>query len=321
MNMQDHTHHFWQPLVDFFARPDWLEWPPLTAAQQTMGSWARAVRTAAELPEIYQEYLAAGQVDIGQEPYLVLTPTYKGFLRRENEKLVFLAGDELHVVERTRGGLAPVSFPLQSIHYAEAGTILLHSWMTMRGVASSGQLTGVTCTFNAVTARLFTPFLTRIRAVNPAPEVDLAQERAKFDALGKASYKFMNYGRSTILPGETVLAHVWQPELRKQLVALLGKTFYRRQAPAHLCILTDQELVMISEDPHDFDERAHYGGIWTYVPRRQIVGADLVARGDALLALGVNLPAGDRLEGLFAAANRPAVEGLLRALRERAGRV
>jgi hypothetical protein len=317
--MRYNTHRFWQLLVDFFARPDWLEWPPLTAAQQTMGSWARAVRTAAELPAIYQEYLAAAHVDFGDEPYFVLTPTYKGFLHRENEKLVFLASEELHVVERTRGGLAPISFFLSSIHYAEAGMILLHSWLTVRGVATSGELTTATCTFNAVTARLFTPFLLRIRAVDPAPMVDLAHERARFDALGNASYKFMNYGRGSILPGETVLAQVWQPELRTRLLAILGQVFYRREAPAHLCILTDQELILIGEDPKDIDERGRYGGIWTYVPRRQIVGADVTARGDSMLELGVNLPAGDRLVTLFASANRPAVETFLRALRERAG--
>jgi hypothetical protein len=281
------------------------------------------VRTCSELPDIYQEYVAAlGAealgVDAGPERYFVLTPTYKGFLYRENEKLVFLAGERLHIVERTRAGLAPLCFPLQTIHYAEAGMILLHSWLTIRGSTVDGQLTSSTCKFNAVTARLFTPFLEHIRAVDTGAAVDLAHERARFDALGKLSYKFMNYGRGSILPGETVVAQVWQPELRTRLATILGRPIYRRQAPAHLAILTDHELIVIREDPDDSDERGHYGGIWTYVPLSQIVGADVTARGDQVLVLSVTLPAGDRLEALFAAALRPAVDVLLRALCERA---
>ena len=317
--MDSRAQHFWQPLIDFFVRPDWREWPPLTAGQQTMGSWARAVRTRDDLPEIYQQYLATLDLDPDAASYFVLTPTYRGFLHRENEKLVFLGWDQLYVVERTRNGLAPLCFPLQTIHYAEAGMILLHSWLTIRGRTQAGQLTAATCTFNAVTARLFTPFLARIRAVAADAEVDLAHERAKFDALGRRSYKFMNYGRGSILPGETVVDQVWQPELRTPLVAILGKTIYRRQAPAQLCILTDHELIVIREDPGEIDEQGHYGGIWTYVPLAQIVGVNLAARGASMLVLSVNLPAGDRLEMLFAAANQPAVEVFLGAVGDRAG--
>ena len=160
--MHDNPPQFWQPLIELFVRPDWLEWPPLTAGQQTMGSWARAMHPQTSCPRSIRSISRRSTwTSAWTRPgsYFVLTPTYRGFLHRENEKLVFLASEQLYVVERTRAGLAPLCFPLQTLHYAEAGMILLHSWLTVRGLTSRRAVDLVHMQFNAVTARLFTPFL------------------------------------------------------------------------------------------------------------------------------------------------------------------
>ncbi len=180
--MSHNLHAFFQTTRDRVGHWGTIEPPVISAAEQTRFSWARLVRSAEELPEIYRpfiESLPAGSAF----PYAVLTPTFAGFLRREPEKLVCSVGEDLYVVEKSKGELVTTRYASADIYYLEAGAVLLNDWLQIRGRTSAGTFATTRFKFNAVTERLFTPFVEMIRgAANSAPGIDRDAELKKFDS-------------------------------------------------------------------------------------------------------------------------------------------
>jgi hypothetical protein len=286
----------------------------LTASEQSRLSWARVANSYDEIPEPYRAWL--DPLLRGREtfPYIVLTPTYEGYFRRENEKLVCMLDETLHIVERARDQLILNSYPVGDIGRIEVGAILLRAWITVRGVPGSGHPTATTTRFNTVTDRLFIPFLNAFRTGSRPPSATgLDGERAKFDELLVRNYKFMNYARGSILPGEEVLCYVLQPEIRAPMLRLFGRSLSRCIAPTHIAILTDRELIAISEEDGSLWQSfstVKYGGIWQYVPQERIIAASIVPRADGLLVLSIQLPRDDRLEMLFSLDSRTELGSL-----------
>jgi hypothetical protein len=266
---------------------------------------------------IYRDWLAPLLRGREAFPYIVLTPTYEGYFRRENEKLVCMLDRTLHIVERARDRLIPTSYRLDDISSIEVGEVLLRSWITVRGQTGDGPPSSTTLRFNTVTDRLFAPFLNEFRTESRPPSgASLDAERAKFEALLQRNYKFMNYSRGSILPGEEVLCYVLQSEIREDLLRLFGRSLSRCISPTHIVILTDRELITISEESGSLWQSLgtiKYGGIWQYVPRTRI-SATIVARTDGLVSLSVHLSHDDRLEMLFLPDNREILDSLVGAL-------
>ncbi len=291
---------------------------PLGSLAQTRLSWARRVESFDDLPAVYQEFLRRDLAGAAEFPHAVLTPTFEGFFRRENERLVYLLGRQVHILERARNQVIPTTYPLEAISYVEMGSILLKGWLTIRGLAGGAAPVSTTLKYNTVTERLFMPFVVQVRTGGRAlPPTDPGPERARFNELIERNYKFMNYARDSILPGEKVVAWVLQAEMRDEILRIFGRSLSRSVAPTHMAILTDRELITIREESGGIWPAASikYGGIWEYVPLDRIAGASLAAREDGRLALAIHLPAGDRLEHLFAPAQQDQVEGLLENLR------
>jgi hypothetical protein len=257
-------------------------------------SWARVAATYAEVPEIYRGFFDA--LPVGEKepfPYTVISPTFKGFLQPENEKLVARVGDSLCVLEQKNGNLDPRRYPLAEIFLLETGTILLNSWFTFRGLDSSGAAGSSTIRFNSVTEHLFAPFVEWFRAAfQPAGQaVRPAAETSPFDALADVNFKFMNFGRKTVPPGEPILQIIFQPEIRKTIFAFLGFGLSRRIASAHMAILTGSDLIWIRDDPSQkVKAKTPYGGIWNYIPLSKIESVLLAPGADDLLELSVHLP-------------------------------
>ena len=136
--------------------------PVMSAAEQTRLSWARLVRSLEELPPAYHSFFAvrpAGEAF----PYAVLTPTFAGFMRRETEKLVCCLDDRLIILEKTFGEPKCTAFSLNDLNHVEVGGVLLKAWLKLQGRANGeAHLTTVTLRYNAVTDRLFTPFVERV---------------------------------------------------------------------------------------------------------------------------------------------------------------
>jgi hypothetical protein len=289
--------------------------PLLTGYEQTKLSWARAVESFDQLPEAYQDFIKTLLGDTSTFPYAVRTPTFEGYIWRENEKLIFSLDGKIYVLERTRDKLGSTCYPLEDISYLEVGTILLASWIKISGVANNGVLTSSTLRFNSVTEYLFTPILDKIRPASTPGDADQSSERAKFDYLIHLNWKFMNYARRSLVPGEKVIHTVLQPEIRAKLLTLFGRSLSRTISTAHLGILTDRELIMIREEKGGgWDDKTRYGGIWNYVPLDKITSISLTPKNDDLLVLSIHLPQNDHLDSLFSVSNKQQVELFLNRL-------
>ena len=273
--------------------------PVLSAFEQTRFSWARLIHSRDELPPAYRSFFEARPA--GEAfPHAVLTPTFAGFMRRETEKLVCCLDDRLIVLEKTSGEPKCTAFPLHDLNYVEVGGVLLKAWIRLQGRANNeADLTTVTLRYNAVTDRLFVPFIERIRGTNPHPiDVPRDGELSKLDDVLSLSFKFRNYARNSLLPGDRVIAMLTQPEMRRTVVRL-GRWSYRRTiATAHVLILTDRELIIIRDDPDSpeaFDD-TRYGGVWDYIPLNKIERVALQERNATVLSMTLELPLGDRVE-------------------------
>jgi hypothetical protein len=283
----------------------------MNAADQTRLSWAKPVRAVDEIPDFYLDYLRANLPDPRACLPGVLTPTFRGFLRRENEKLVFTHNSRLYILEQTQSGLLPTIFPFNEINYIEVGAILLKAWLRIDGLVH-GQLNSQILRFNTVTQFLFDPLVALIRhALTDCPDqADLRTEQARFEPLRQRHFKFVSYARNSLLPGERVISYVMQPEMRAPRLSLLGKSVTMRIIDtAHLCILTDGELIVIRDDPASLQScnETRYGGVWDYIPLCRVRAAALEEREDGL-ALTLCQPGDERFNVLFASEHRLEAE-------------
>ena len=232
-------------------------------------------------------------------PHAVLTPTFPGYVHRENEKLVFSLDRQLYVWERIKNDLKCTGYAFDDIQTIEIGTVLLYAWIGITGVASDGVLTTSIFKFNSVTDWLFAPFIQEIRgAAGDMADADREAEIRTLDSRVQSNFKFRNYARRSLVPGEKVIDALWQPEIRHKLLTLLGRSFFRTIAMTHLLILTDRELIIIREDeasPQWRDE-SRYGGVWKYIPLDKITSISLAPKETNLLALVIHLPENDSLD-------------------------
>jgi len=317
--MSHSLYAFFQTTRDRVWRWGLIEPPVISAAEQTRLSWARLVRSVEELPEVYRPFIES--LPTGSAfPYAVITPTFAGFLRREPERLVCSVGEDLCVVEKSKGELITTRYAFADIHYLEVGAVLLLDWLQIRGRTVEGTSAVTRFKFNAVTEQLFTPFVEKIRgAASDAPVLDRETELKKFESADWLSFKFRNYARRSLLPGAKINAVVSQPEIRKTVIKILGHSFQRTIATSHLVILADHELIIIHDDPESpkSADNTRYGGVWNYLPLNKIAGVDQTEQEPGLLMLTVHLPHADRVEVLFQPDRRAELERFVTQLKLR----
>jgi hypothetical protein len=294
----------------------------LTGARQTMSSWSKVIETYDAVPEVYKSFLKQYCGENQAFPYVILAPPLEKFLHNTTEKLIYDLNDAIHILERTGNQAVTKSYPYKSVRFVEVGNILLSSWITISGITSEGVASASTIEFNAATGeRHFAVFLNKMR---PAPQnadvAGLRAEKDKFDHLSTLNFKFMNYGRNSLVRGENVVQILLQPEIREPAWTLLGWTFYRTISPAHLTILTDKELILIREDEREKDVRgARYGSVWQYIPLRSIISVSLADPSNDLLILTITLSPDETLEKIFAVSSKPELEQFRDKIKKLAG--
>jgi hypothetical protein len=265
----------------------------------------------ADVPAFYQSYVAALVEQSGAFPYTVLTPTYAGFLVRATEKLLCTTPDAVHCLERLGEEPSVTVFHFDAINYVEIGCILLNSWIKINGRDDSGAYSTVKVKFNTVTDYLFTPVVESIRCRHDQGlRADMSVERAKFDYLALSHFKFMNAARRSLLAGESVRESLMQPEMRSKIITVFGRSLYRMKAPAHIMILTDAELIIVSDEDRDsWGGEVKHGSIRTCIPLAKIVHVDCAVQQDDLV-LTITLPGDEMLAFSFAGTQQHAVEQL-----------
>ena len=282
----------------------------LTGAAQTMSAWSKVIESYDAVPEVYKGFLKPFAGEEQAFPYTIFSPAPDRFPHKTTEKLTCDFNDAIHILERTGSQVVAKSYPYQTIRVLEMGNILLYSWITISGVNSEGLASSSTIEYNAASERHFAVFLNKIRPVPlGADEAGLKVEKDKFDYLSAPNFKFMNYGRSSLVSGEHVIQIVLQPEIREPAWRLLGKTFYRTVSPAHLSILTDKELILIREDERAKEVKGvRYGGIWQYIPLRCIHSVSLTEPSNDLLTLVISLSPDEIRQQIFEVSRRPELD-------------
>ena len=286
---------------------------PLTGARQTMMTWARVIASADEIPAAFRAALQPLVAGRPVFPYTVFAPPQHGTRHKDTEWVLCDVDRTLYVVERARGRLTTTGYPWQTVRDIEVGNILLFAWITLSGLTTAGTAGATTVAYNYATHRHLAPFINKLRPASPgAAPADQALEQA---GLAGASYKFRSFAAESVVPGAQVQQAVWQPPIRRPSAALLGFTLYRTVTLAHLTLLTDQELILIGDDERSPDKSGtQYGGVWRYIPRRHITTAAVTEQAEGLLTLTLGLTQAGRLERVFTADRRGALERLQQAL-------
>ena len=245
------------------------KWYSAKLTSEEMKTWATRLNSYGEIP---QEFRGAFPKCKGPFPYTLFIPEdrYTLFLHRSRKILTVYDG-QIILLEMGRNKIEKFSSPFSEVLYLERGKILLYSWVTIQTLSGA-----ISLKFDTTSEGLFEPVLDQIRQegilqTDEAALGEANQESAKFDYLRTVDYKYMNYGRKSIRPGDTVVAIVYQPECCVQEFTLFNKTFFRRYATSHLSILTEQELILIKQHKQIKTEKeALYGGVFTFIPRHRI---------------------------------------------------
>ncbi len=298
--------------------------PLLTGAKQTMLSWVKIIESYEEIPEAYKNSCKAVLENRRPFPHLIFTPFHKGVKHDVAEKLLCEVDEVFHIWERVGGQIVSTAYPLKTISFFEVGSILLNSWLALNGLTSDGVAISSVIAFNTANTRHLAPF---INALRPVPmEVDDAawqMELAKFDHLMSPNFKFMNYARESLVRGGRVIQSILQPEIRRHIFTMFGQKIYRTTSLAHFSLLTDKEIVFIREDEQSVDKGKgkRYGGVWQYIPLRNITAVTLTDTSDDLITLSIKLAFGDQqLDKVFETSNKQEVETFQKELAHVIGR-
>lgn len=224
-------------------------------------AWARQLTAWEEIPGPFRPFVPADR----PLPYLIYSPPDAWGSRRVNARLTMLSDRGISVLETTTDGVRVSTWLFVGLDYVEQGAVHLYSWLRFGGGATSGPATAQV-EYNAVVAPLFAEVVATVRRswVGMGSAL-LAEEQVKLADLAAADYKFGNYARESVLPGEQVLAMVYQPE-----ITVPHFLFSRRRLTApYVVILTDRELILISDDCSGGDT-GRYGVVRRYIPLTKI---------------------------------------------------
>lgn len=246
------------------------KWYSYTSSTQTMRTWSEIISSFQDVPAEFQPAFPVSETTF---PYTVYVPADRlSLFQKRNAMLLCLCADRLVVLEALRDRVKTVVYPWQEILYLEQGRILLYSWLTIYSRSGSS-----TATFNTVNVHQFEPIITTIRQVATESQSENGQkeqyldELAKFDYLSTLNFKFMNFGRQSIRPGDIVVNIAYQPDRCLKAFTLFHKTVFSQYATGHLTILTRKELILIKESKRTkMTHEPLYGGVFTYIPLQHI---------------------------------------------------
>jgi len=234
-----------------------------------MRTWVRRLNSYDDVP---QEFRSAFPEQGASFPYTLLIPEDRlSLFHKRNAKVFCLYDDRFLVLEAEGGRVRTFSSAFDEILYLEQGRVLLQSWLTITTLSGT-----VTIQFNTTNLQLIEPVIRTVRqgvSALPATETHAEEhELSKFDYLSSLNYKYMNYGRQSLCPGDVVRQIAYQPErCIAEGMNLFKNVVFRRYATSHLAILTEREVILIKENTPSRSERTTlYGGVFTYIPQQKI---------------------------------------------------
>ena len=119
-----------------------------------------------------------------------------------------------------------------------------------------------------------------------------------FDYLQDLNFKFMNYARRSLMPGDTVIASLLQPTIERNPFKIPARIFSRQISPAHLAVLCDRELIWIQDEPRSWDN-THYGGIWHYIRLNKLANLTFANQGSDAFRMRLEFIDSSKLDFVF----------------------
>ncbi len=279
------------------------KWYSYTSSTQTMRTWVRRLHSYEDVP---QEFQSAFPDQGASFPYTLLIPEERlSLFHTRNGKILCLYDDRFLVLEAERGRVHTFSSAFDEFLYLEQGRILLQSWLTITTLSGT-----VTIRFNTTNLKLLEPVMKKLRQGMKAPPLIETSpdehELSKFNYLSPLNFKYMNYGRLSLFPGDAVRQIAYQPErCIAEGMNLLKHVVFRRYATSHLSVLTERELILIKENtPSRSAHTAVYGGVFTYIPQRKIHDITFTPNPEkACCTMEIALPKNIRLRSEFSLDN------------------
>ncbi|MDM8520665.1 hypothetical protein QUF64_11490 [Anaerolineales bacterium HSG6] len=303
-NLMSSIKDMWDVVLPPLPKPSLM-----TGTAQTMLSWPKVITSIDEIPDAFKTFFKTWLGDAPEFPHVILSPTKKGFFNSSGDKLICEMNDTIYVVEQFRDRIIANGYTPENIRDVEVGAVLLHGWITIKGINKEGVPAVSIFLFNSAQSDMFAPFIAKIRSAPTSPdETALDKERAKLDYLSQLDFKFMNYARSSLIGGEQVIESVWQPEIQTTVGSVFGLSLTRTLSPAHLAMLTDKELILIKDEPRSRGNKGvRYGGIRHYIPLRSIGAVSLTEQANDLVALSIHLSEDENVDSLFTASKEKEV--------------
>lgn len=232
----------------------------------TTASWARPIQSFAEIPQPFKEFIPQSEL----LPYIIYSPADNWDQRQTNAKITCMYQDKVVLLELIENKVNVICYWLKDIHYIEQGTMLLYSWIGIHGLVD-GTLVISIVEYNSVVTSYFHPIVKAIRQILPTAEtISDKRDLSKLQFLERCNYKFYNYSQESIMPGEEIVAAVYQPAIYEKFMIF----FTRLVTLAHLTILTDKELIIIKdEELIEVKNKSNVknGGVWAYIPLHKIL--------------------------------------------------
>ncbi len=268
---------------------------------QNKKNWSVLLNQLDEVPIEYKDFVAPFVKEDKPFPYCVFTPSYDVFSSHSTEKLVCLTADALYVVSKNATLDKSLKFAVNQIQHIQFRSVLLDSNLAVYGIDDHGDAISAEVRFNTVSDSLFKKIIKNIRQNSFIGTKTF--EPYSFDEFRTENFKFANLAQHCLITGEKVIQIIWQPELLHSLFHLHNDLFShyffpRRVFPNHLLMLTDQELIHISED-NQYSHADQYGARWDYVPLKKIKKTIKTRDQDGIITLSIELSDQHRLETRF----------------------
>ena len=290
--------------------------PAPTVNSQEPVDEAKVIGSFEDVPPVYQEFFWPLLSRDEAFPYTVLTPAYEVSGEKVGEKLLSAVGHTFYVLEAKEDGLTKICYPIDEIYSVEVIHRPADLYVKINGLTNLGlaavSVFGCSRSSGYVFAPLFLRIRLRILSLNenaPSRHVE------RLDRWNEMDSQVIDMARHCLMPGETVIEAILQPEIRPGLFSperALGGT----KCPTHICILTDKELVLIREDPPQ-GRKDPCGSICNFIPLNKISSLTMTRENGHLLTVSIRLLNGEVFESLFDVSLEEEVNRFLESTHER----
>lgn len=210
------------------------------------------------------------------------------------EKILADFEDHLFIIERDEEGIRQMIFAHKDINYIQNGRILLESWILVSGMVD-GERKSHMILYNSVDEKKVLPIINAIRKrVNQMTDQEF-NNREEFMDLYPDNLKFFNYSNRSVIKGEKVLFTLYQDSIKNRFYRVIDN----RIAPSHILILSDKEIIIITETLSKHKEADSYSGVVTYISLHQVKDVLLPERAKNQFSLDIIMTGDDRITSVY----------------------